>query len=149
MTALSNVLGIQQQQQNLQRGAAELQQAQQLMKERQGIQTMLQSGKDDQGNSILNESGEPDVSKLVPAISRIAPLSGQPYIQNVIKTHTDVVGLKNASIGLEANERQLISGLARSNIGTANGSKDFEKSLDPLIEKHPEIASAAGYAKGL
>lgn len=149
MSTLSGILGIQQQRQQIAANAAELQKAQQLMKERQGIQAMMQSGKDDQGNSILGDDGEPDASKIIPAIGRIAPLSGQQYAQNIIKTASEKVALRAASTNLDADQRQLTSGVARAQIGTNNSAEDFQKSLQPLLDKHPEMATTIKYAGNL
>src|SRR5579872_2331644 len=106
---LSGILGLKQQQ-------AETQKAQQAMQERLGIQKMMQTGLDDQGNSIRNDNGEPDPARILPALGRIAPLTGQEYAQSVLETHANKVALQAASTSLDEKQRNMISGLAEAAI---------------------------------
>lgn len=150
---LSNILGIQQQKQQLQIGSQQLQQQQvetqkqqQLGAERQRIVQMMSSGRDDQGNSILGADGSPDPSKVIPALGRIAPLSGQQVAQGIIKTQVDKVGLQESSRALDANHRNAIQGFVQS-VATGSDPADASAAIDNYVQQHPEAAATAGYAK--
>lgn len=146
----SQQLTIQGQQSQNQSLQADAQKDQQAMQERQAFQKMMQAGKDDQGNNILKSNGEPDEAKILPAIGRLMPLTGQGVAQSIIKTVSDKVGLQSASTNLDANQRQLLSGLAASNIGNPkSNSQTFSADVDNLVTQHPEMANAASYAKSL
>jgi hypothetical protein len=146
----SQQLTIQGQQSQNQSLQATAQKDQQAMQERQAFQKMMQTGLDDQGNSIKKANGEPDETRVLPAIGRLMPLTGQAVAQSIIKTVSDKVGLQSASTSLDASQRQMLSGLAASNIGNPQAnSKNFAADVDNLVSQHPEMANAANYAKSL
>lgn len=156
LQSLSGILGIKQQQQNLQTGQyvqqqeqSGAQQQQQAMRERLAVQKMMQTGQDDQGNNIKGTDGQPDPAKILPALGRIAPLTGQAYAQSILKTATDKVGLQSASTTLDANQRNLLGGVIQA--GSLSGAKaaDINAGIDNLVQAHPEMGNAADYAKGL
>jgi len=149
-------LGIQQQQQQLglgaqrlQVGQSEAQLAQQQMKERLAVQQMMQSGVDDQGNSIRDANGAPSSAKMLPALGRIAPLTGQDLAQKVIKTETDKVGLQAASTTLDATQRQMLMAPVQAAALGGAKSADIVAGIDNLVQQHPEMGNAAQYLKGL
>lgn len=120
------------------------------MQERQGIQKLMQTGVDDQGQSIMDPTTkQPDIAKAAAAIGRIAPRSGQTYIQNMIKTHTDRVGLERATQELDVNNRAALQGIAQSAIGTGAGSKELNAQIDQYTGQHPEAKSAGELLKNL
>ena len=146
----SGALQIQQQQQNLQVGANNAQAAQQTQQERQRVTQMFQTGKDDQGNSIVDpRTGEPDPTRVLPALGRIAPLTGQDYAQNILKTITAKVGLQSAATNLDSTQRAALLGPIQSlavnptddQIGQVNST------LDSWGKQHPEMATNVAQAK--
>jgi len=157
LQSLSQIMNYKTQQQGLQLGAQQLQigqsnvqQAQQQMKERQGIQQMMQSGVDDQGNSIKDASGNPDPAKVLPALGRIAPLTGQPYAQMILKTHSDNIGLQAASASLDSQERGMLMAPVQAAAVDPNAkSADINAGIDNLVKAHPEMENAATYLKNL
>lgn len=157
LNTLSNILGmkskqltIQGQQQGLEGQAADVQAKQQTMQERQAVSQMFRSGVDDQGNPIRNANGDPDFSKLLPALTRMAPLTGQDYAQSLIKSQTDKVGLQAASTSLDAAQRKLLMGpVQAAAIDPSAKSADVNAGIDNLVKAHPEMENAAGYLKSL
>lgn len=148
----SQKLGIQQQQQQVGIGGAELQKQQQMMKERLAIQKMMQTGFDDQGNNIRDPAtGEPSATRVLPALGRIAPLLGQGYAQTILETEKNKVGLQASIASLDAQERGMLMAPLQA------ASLDPEKStaasvgagIDNLVSAHPEMSNAANYIKGL
>jgi len=159
LKTLSDLLGLQKQRQELgtgqfiqQKAQGEAQQAQQAMQERQRIQTMMQSGRDDQGNDIRNANGEPDPAKILPALGRMAPLTGQQVAQSVLATHTAKVGLQAAATNLDAEQRQALAGpiQAIATDPTNEGAIGAASSaIDQWVQAHPEMAPNADYARTL
>jgi hypothetical protein len=154
--ALSGILGIKQQQQNLQTGQyvqqqeqSGAQQQQQAMNERLAVQKMMTTGIDDQGNNVKDANGEPDPAKVLPALGRMAPLTGQQYAQSILKTATDKVGLQTAATNLDVSQRGLLSGVIQA--GSLSGAKspEINAGIDNLVQAHPEMGNAAGFAKDL
>lgn len=126
------------------------QQEQMNLAERQRVGQIMSSGKDLDGNSILDEQGEPDPSKVIPAISKAAPTTGQPYIQAVIKTHSDKVGLSSSVADLSSKQREALSGVVGSFIGNPQASsKDINSALDAYLRDNPSSAGAVHYASNL
>lgn len=147
----SKDIGIQQQQTTLQGSEADTQAKHQTMQERLLVSKMLQSGVDDQGNSIRNAAGEPDPAKVIPALGRIAPLTGQEYAQNIIKTHSDKVGLQSASLTLDANQRKMLQGpLQALALNPSDGNlTNARNTITQLVAQHPEMAPAASHVMTL
>jgi hypothetical protein len=157
MKMLSGILGIQsrkldiqRQQQDLQTSTANAQLANQQMGERQRIVQMMSSGKDDKGQSILDANGQPDPAKVIPALGRMAPLTGQDLAQNIIKTVKDNTGLQAASADLDMKHRQNLMGIVQSaaNDPTAKAA-DINGGIDQYVSQHPEAGNTAGYLKSL
>jgi hypothetical protein len=154
---LSQIVNLKQQQQGLQlgqqaiaAGAADVQQKQQAMQERLAVQKMMSSGVDDRGQSIVDATGNPDPSKVLPTLGRIAPLTGQQYAQNILKTQSDNVGLQAASTSLDAQQRGMLMGPVQAAALDPNAkSADVNAGIDNLVSAHPEMANAATYLKGL
>ena len=144
---LSGVLGIQQQQQQLQIAQGEAQKSQQLMHERQSIQQMMHSGKDDQGQSIIGEDGSPDPAKILPALGRMAPLSGQQFAQGILKTHTDKLGLQEASRALDINHRNALQGMVQS-VAAGMDPQEAVSTMRDYVKQHPEAAPTEKYMEG-
>lgn len=165
LTTLSNLMGLQQRQQQIQSGAlgiqrqqaelpgvqAETQAKQQVMQERQRVTTMLQSGVDDQGNSIRKPSGEPDPAKVIPALGRIAPFTGQDYAQKILKTETDKVGLQSAATTLNANQRQMLQGpLQAIAVDPSDENVKLARTtIAELVQEHPEMVPSAAHVNSL
>ena len=156
---LSGLMGLQQQKQALQSGAQQLQvgantaqAAQQTMQERQGITQMMQSGVDDQGNSIRDANGEPDVAKVLPALGRMAPLTGQQYAQSLLQTHTAKVSLQTAATSLDSQQRSAIMGPIQSiatNPADPDAVTNASGALDQWAKQHPEMAPIVNSTKVL
>lgn len=143
-------LGMQGQASENQSLAAKAQGDTQTMQERQRVTQMLSSGKDDQGNDIRGEDGNPDPTKVLPALGRMAPMTGQGYAQNILKTITDHVGLQAASASLDATERSmLMAPVQAAALDPSVKSADVGAGIDNLVKAHPEMANAATYLKGL
>lgn len=148
----SGALGIQQQQLQMPVAANAGQAAEQEQAERSKITQMFQSGKDDQGNSIIDpKTGEPNPSAVLPALGRMAPLTGQQYAQNILKTITAKVGLQSAATGLDSAQKAALMGPIQSlatnptdeQIGAVNST------LDQWGQQHPEMAPNVAQAKFL
>lgn len=138
---LSQVLGVKRQQQEVAQGAIDLQ-------ERQNVQKIMASGKDDQGNSILGDDGDPDPQKLTAAISRVAPTTGQGYIQQIQSTHANKISLKRAAAQLANENRDAISGVVRAFIGKTDAtSGDLSAALEAYADQNPAAVAAVHYAQ--
>lgn len=150
LNTLSGIIGIQQQKQKLAQEVAGTQQAQQQMRERMFLQGMMKTGKDDQGNSILGADGSPDPQKIIPAISRNMPLTGQPVIQSIVKTQSDKANLDNAVRELGQNYRNDLSGIARSFVNNPKaGADDVKAAFDQYVSANPRAAGAGHWASNL
>ena len=146
----SQQIGIQQAQQQLAGTTADTQAKTQAMTERAAITKMMQTGVDDMGNSIKDATGQLDPSRILPALGRIAPYTGQQYAQNIIKSQTDKVGLESASQSLDAQGRGLLMGAVQAAALDPNmKSADINAGIDNLVAAHPEMANAATYLKSL
>ena len=140
---LNQVLTAKRQQQEVQQSAIDLQ-------ERKNVQQMLATGKDDQGNSILGDDGDPDPQKLIPAITRVAPTTGQQYIQQVQVTHQNKLNLQSAAGKLANEQRDAVSGIVRSAISDPNAkAADVSSALDAYADQNPAAAGAVHYAQKL
>jgi hypothetical protein len=140
-------LGLQQQQQQLQIGQGEAQKSQQAMHERQSVQQMLQSGKDDQGQSIIGEDGSPDPAKILPALGRMAPLTGQQVAQSILKTHSDKIGLQESARALDINHRNALQGMVQS-VAAGMDPKEAISTMQDYAKQHPEAAATEKYMEG-
>lgn len=152
LQSLKGLMGLQEQQQKLQIGGADAQLAQQTMQERQRFTQMMQNGVDDQGNSIRDASGTPDISKILPALGRVAPLTGQQIAQNILKTQSDKTALQSASISMDAKQRQAVMGPLQAiatnpnDPGMISAASD---SLDQWQAAHPEMKPIVDSARSL
>ena len=153
---LSSLVGLQQQQQNLQTGQyiqgqqqAGAQQAQQQMRERQWLQQTMQTGKDDQGNSIYGPKGEINPQTMIAAVNRNMPLTGQPIIQNVLKTQNDKVNLDEAVQGLQGKYRSDIGGILKGFIGSNAQPQQINAALDQYATQNPDAVSAVHWGENL
>lgn len=125
-------------------------QAQQNLTERQNVVKILSSKKDLDGNSIEDESGDHDVNKTILAISKAAPTTGQQYIQQIIKTHADKVGLAQNVTDLNKSQREGLSGVIGSFINDPNAnSKSIGAGIDEYVRENPQAAGAAHFAGNL
>lgn len=121
-----------------------------VMGERQRISAMMASGKDDQGNAINGADGQPDPSKVLPALGRLAPRTGQAYAQSILDTERNKVGLQAASQSLDAQGRAMLMGPVQAAVGNPKATAaDVNAGIDNLVSQHPEMANAANYLKGL
>ena len=166
LTTLSNLMGLQQQKQQIQSGAltiqrqqaelpgvqAETQAKQQAMAERQGIAKMLQTGVDPQGNSIRDPAtGEIDPTKATLALGRNFSLTGQDYAQKIWQTNNARVGLQSAALTLDASQRQMLQGPMQAlalNPSDDNIAK-AKSTISQLVSQHPEMAVTAKHAMSL
>lgn len=156
---LGSLMGLQQQKQaiqsnaqQLQIGANQAQQAQQTQEERQRVTQMMQSGVDDQGNSVRGPDGQPDPAKLLPALGRMAPLTGQKYAQDVMQTQNARVQLQTASTALTGQQRQALMGPIQAITTNPNDPeiiKNSSTALDSWAEAHPEMGGIVSSAKSL
>lgn len=169
LKTLGNIMSLQKQKQDIQSGALTIQgqvsQNQSLaakaqgdtqdMQERAAVTQMMKSGKDDQGNDIGSRdpsTGQlhPDPSKLLTAIGRIAPKTGQAYVQSILKSQTDMVGFQAASQALDSQGRALLMGpLQAAAVDPKASSATVIQGIDNLVAAHPELGNAANYLKGL
>ncbi|MEM5315561.1 hypothetical protein [Paraburkholderia sp. JHI869] len=156
MQTLSGLMGLRNQQQQLQLGQQALQvgegqaqQAQQQMDERQSLQRAMMSGKDPDGNSIKGADGQIDPVAMANFANKYMPLTGQGVQQTIIKTLSDRVGLNDAVRGLGQNFRNDISGIVRSGIGTDDPAGTVNAGLDVYAKQNPNAAPAIARAKSL
>lgn len=147
----SGAIGIQRAQQQLTgTGANEAQSAQQTMQERGVITKMMQSGKDDRGNSVMGADGEHDLSKLLPALGRMAPLTGQHYAKTILDTHQAKLGVQTAGLSLDSNQRAALMGplqAVAANPGDPSVLQNVSGSLDSWAAAHPEMAGLVNNVK--
>lgn len=156
---LSGLIGLKQQQQNLQLGAQQIQTgantaqaAQQTMQERAGVTQMMKSGVDDQGNSIRGPDGTPDPAKILPALGRMAPLTGQQYAQSILATHNARIGVQSAATSLDSQQRGFLMGPIQSiaaNPENPDAVQNASDALDQAVKAHPEMGGVVSFAKPL
>lgn len=156
LQTLSDLIGMQRQQQALQIGAQQLQvgegaaqQAQQQMSERQLMQKSFLSGKDPDGNSLKGPDGQFDPVAVNNFASKYMPLTGQDVTQNIIKTLDSRVKLNDSVRGLGQNYRNDISGIVRSGIGQQDPATSVNSGLDAYAQQNPQAAPAIAHAKSL
>lgn len=135
-------------QQQLQVGAGQAQQAQQQMAERQIFQQAMAKGVDPDGNPIKGANGEMDPVATASFANKYMPLTGQGVVQSIIKTQADKIGLNDANRALGQNQRNDMSGIIRSAIGT-NDPNAASTGIDQYVQQNPSAAPAAGFAKSL
>lgn len=150
---LSTLMGLkgqqlqqQTQQQNLDIGANTAQAAQQTMQERQRITQMMQTGKDDQGNNITGADGQPDLAKVLPALGRMAPLTGQQYAQSIVQTHNAKTQLDTAMLSLTGSQRAMVAGPLQS-VAAGGDPAQVGPALDALGEQAPQLGPIIANAK--
>lgn len=149
-TTLGGLMDLKAKQQQLQVGQNNAQAAQQTMQERQRITGMMSSGVDDQGNSIRGTDGQPDPAKILPALGRMAPLTGQQYAQSVLATHTAKIGLQSASLGLDSKQREAVMGPLQAVAANPNDPElvgHVGTALDSWATAHPEMSGLVNNVK--
>lgn len=139
---LAGLMGIKQQQQQLQVGQSNVQQAQQQMNERQLLQQAMATGKDPDGNSIKDPDGQIDPTAMANFANKYMPLTGQGVQQSIIATLNNRVKLNDAVRGLGQNYRNDISGIVRSMIGTNAGPQDLNNALNAYAKQNPDASQA-------
>lgn len=166
LQTLSDLMGlqkkqidIQQAQQTLQTGQAlqqraqaEAQGAQQAMTTRQAAQRWGQTGKDDQGNDLyVPGTQEIDPGKFATSIMRLDPTNGPDIAQAAIKTNNDRILLHSSMLGLTMKQREAVMGPMQA--AALNPDKDHldaaNASLDSLVQQNPDMAPVADSAKRL
>lgn len=148
LQTLSGILGIARQQQALQTDTGAAQQAQQQMQERQLLQQTMMSGKDPDGNAIKGSDGEVDAVALSGFANKYMPLLGQGVIQSIIKTQNDRLGLNQSVRNLGQDQRNDMSGIVRSAIGTPDPSVAAD-GLNSYVKQNPSAGPAAARALSL
>lgn len=140
---LNQILSAKKQQQEVAQGGMDL-------KERQNVQKIMASGQDDQGKSILGDDGDPDPAKLTAAISRVAPTTGQGYIQQIQTTHQNKLALQSAAGKLAGENRDALSGIVRAQINNPDAkAADIAGALDAYGHENPSAVPAIHYAQKL
>lgn len=154
--SLAQMLAIGQAAQNLQTGQynqqqqqAAAQSAQQQMSERQLLQQTMQSGKDPDGNPIKGADGEIDPVKMAGFANKYLPLTGQTVQQGIISTLQNRVQLNTAVRNLGQDQRDDLSGIVRSGIGTQNPAAAVGSGIDAYVKQNPSAAGAAARAQAL
>ena len=167
LTTLSNLMGLQQQKQQIQSGALTIQRQQaelpgvqaqtqgqvQAMQERQLLQKSMMAGKDPDGNPLKTPEGDYDPVALTAFANKYLPLTGQQVVQHTVKTLDDRIRLNDAIRGVGQNYANDISGKIRSFIGTNATPKDIGDAIDTYVQQNPNggqpLAIAAAKAKSL
>ena len=151
LKTISDLMGLKQQQQQIQSSGLTIQQQQAQLPavqaesnitqmkaaEQQKVSQAFQSGVDEQGNSIRDANGEIDPAKALPMLGRIAPLTGQPIAQNVLKTHNDKVSLQGAVQGLDMTHRKALAGIVQA-AAVGSDPTDIATGINQYVEQHPE-----------
>ncbi len=151
---LSGLLSLKQAQQNLQLGNQQLQvgqgqaqQAQQEMGERQLLQQSFASGKDPDGNSLLNPDGSVNTVAAVGFANKHLPLTGQGVVQNIVKTQANQLALADATRTLGNSEKNDLSGIVRSAIGSQDPAGTITQGLAAYAKANPSAASVVNAAQ--
>lgn len=139
LQTISGLMGVAQQQQNLQIGQATAQSAQQQMAERQIYQKAMSTGTDPDGNQIKNADG----SINFPAVSKFAnkymPITGQQIQQGIITTLDNANTYHSNALKLTNDQRAAVSGVLASGIGEPDSSGVMSR-LDTLAQQNPDLA---------
>lgn len=150
---LSGLVGLAQQQQNLQTGQyaqqqqqSSAQQSQQQMSERQLLQQTLLTGKDPDGNSIKGADGQPDPVAMSQFAGKYLPLTGQDVTQHIIATQQNKLQLNDGVRTLGQNYRNDISGIIGAGIGASDPSV-ISNGLDAYAQQNPQAAGVIANAK--
>lgn len=124
---LSGILGLKQQQQQLQKGAADVQTAQagamvatQGANENQNLAKLLQ---DPVGNGIVDSNGNP-TSRAQSIVMRAAPTTGADAYEKVVNAAKSKVEFNSSVNNLNASERQEVGGMFA---GAAAGAKSVDE----------------------
>jgi len=137
MKTLSSVLGIRNQQQQLQAGQMANQQSAIDLQERQGVQGVLKNIKDYQ-----DSAGNVDFNKLGPAIMAVAPTTGSDVLSKVSAAQSAATGARAAVVGLDKSTRQVVGNALYSLkdqppevvASTMDGLKKAYPSLAPTVD---------------
>ncbi len=143
---LSDILGIKQQQQNLQTGAFQQQSAQAgavqdtiKAQEARRVSALLQ---DPIGNGILDKDGQP-TKEAMPKILSIAPTTGAARAQEIFTGARDKVAF-DSSIGQLNEEQRAALGADLSAAGASGMTAEQTKDLiTNHVEQNPKLARAA------
>lgn len=132
---------LQQGQQQLQVGQATAQQAQQQMNERQLLQQTMASGKDPDGNALKNPDGSFNTTALTAFANKNLPLTGQDFVQNVVKTQSDQLGVQKAALDLTGQERNLVSNVFQSAASSSDPVGTVTSGLANLSKMSPQMSA--------
>lgn len=147
--ARSGMIGLQQQQQNLQTGAyqqqsaqAGAQQDQQKNQEYQAAQKLAVSGA--QSGQYTNSDGSLNRQKMADDITKVAPTYGQGIAGQLLSQANEIVSNKQALQNLNGSQRQQI-GSTLGALATKQdlSSSDVIDSLTQLSEQNPAITRMA------
>lgn len=139
--------GLQQGQQQLQIGAGQAQQAQQQMSERQLLQQSLASGKDPDGNQLINPDGSANTVNMVGFANKHLPLTGQSVVQNIVKSQADQLQLADATRVLGNSEKNDLSGIVRSAIGSQDPAGTINQGFSAYAKQNPNAAPVVNAAQ--
>ena len=163
LKTVSDLMGLQQQKQQIQSGALGIQrqqaelpavQSESAVKQLKASQTQqfskaLQSGVDERGQSLNGDDGNPDPIKVGLAAARIAPLA--PEIgEGVLKMHTAKIGFQSAALGLDSAQKGALMGPIQSiALGAPDGISNAYKAMDQWEQTHPDMKANADYGRTL
>jgi hypothetical protein len=138
LAALSSILGVRNQQQQLQAGQMANQQSAIDLQERQGVQGVLQNIKDYQ-----DSAGNVDFNKLGPAILAVAPTTGSEVLSKVSAAQTAATGARAAVVGLDAGTRKIVGNALYSLKGQA--PEVVASTMKGLASAYPSLAPAVDF----
>jgi hypothetical protein len=146
----SNVLGIKQQQQNLETGKATQASAQakatidtQNATENQGIAKLLS---DPVGNGIVDGEGNPTAAAQQKILS-VAPTTGSQHYDNIIENAKRKVDFNNTVNGLNTTERGEIAGTVGGASASAQSPDDIKSALKLLVDSKSGTPVAGDYQR--
>jgi hypothetical protein len=155
----AGILGIKQQQQQLQTGQyvqqqeqGAAQQQQQLMSERQKLQQFMANPTDSKGAKL-----DPDSDNYGSQVADWArgnlPLLGNSVAQAALKTQTDKVALRSSVADLQQKYRTGLGGVVASFVNAqGNGAqigKQADQAIDEYVRANPDAMESAYHVKNL
>lgn len=150
MGAVSSILGVKQQRQQLQASQMANANSQISLQERQKVQQILSTGSDLDGTPLKESDGKPDYDKLIAAITKAAPTTGQQYIQPIQQTKSNQIALSKSAADLTETNRNAVSGIVRSFINNPQAkAKDVQDALDAYGLQNPSAVPVIHYAGNL
>jgi hypothetical protein len=119
MKPISALLGIRQQQQQLQLGQQAMQSNQQSLQsnqidvqEKQAMQQLLQDP-----SQFTDSQGNFDWNKLTPAVMKVAPVNGPKYIQGLFATQQQATAAKQSVQSLDTDSRAQVAKFLTAQVG--------------------------------